>query len=100
MQVHFHEHEAAEWAYSKKTPLPPPVKGVSISASYEFPPYSKQVEWCDGETDYGGGRIKQLNLTQTTLEMTLEGSHTFFVDFETDDLTYGNIREFLMDGRD
>jgi len=97
IQVSFQETPDPEMDYSKKKlTLPPPVKYIGFSACYEFPPFSISVEWCDGEDDYGGESIRNLELTETKLNLILENNYRFEVSFKTDDITFQNIKSFLL----
>ena len=59
IQASFQENPDPDVDYSKKIcPLPPPMKYILFSASYEFPPFTTSVEWCDGNDDYGSDSIK------------------------------------------
>ena len=95
-QAFFQEYPDPEIDYSiKKTPMPEPIKSVGFSASYEFPPHTAKVEWCDGE-DWGGGEaIKKLHLTDTEFTLLLINGDSFHVKFVTDDVTFKNIKQFL-----
>ncbi|MEH6814750.1 MAG: hypothetical protein V7677_19625 [Motiliproteus sp.] len=97
VQVSFQEEPDPDIDYSKKNcPLPPPTKSVCFSACYEFPPCDTTVEWCDGE-DYDGGKsIKEVVLTKTSLKVVLENEFRIDVNFQTDDITFKNIQNFLV----
>jgi len=97
VQVHFQEHSDPDIDYSKKNQIPPPIKGVTISANYEFPPYDSLVEWCDGEDYNGGLKIKKIELTKTSLTLVLENQFNINVSFKTDDITFKKIQIFLLD---
>ena len=97
INVSFREHSDPEVDYSKKNfKFPPPVKGVFFSASYEFPPYATKVDWCDGEHEDGGEAMKEIELTKNSLKMVLKNNYSFNVSFETDDITFQNIKSFLI----
>ena len=96
INVSFREHPDPEVDYSKKNfQFPPPVKGVFFSANYEFPPYTTYVDWCNGNEEDGGESIKEIELTKTSLKMVLKNNFSFNIGFETDDLTFKNIKSFL-----
>ena len=96
INVSFQEYPDPEIDYSKKNfELPPSVKGVFFSANYEFPPYTTHVDWCDGEEEDGGESIKEIELTKTSLKMVLKNNYSFNIGFETDDITFQNIKSFL-----
>ncbi len=96
IHVSFQEYPDPEFVYSKKNfQLPPLMKGVFFSVNYEFPPCSTQVSWCDGKEEDGGESIKEIELTKTLLKMVLKNNDSFSIDFETDDLTFQNIKSFL-----
>ena len=96
-QVSFREEPEPELDYSKKNcPLPPPIKSVTFSVNYEFPPCTTTVEWCDGE-DYDGGEcIKKIELTETSLTVLLENDLSIIVNFQTDEVTFKSISDFLI----
>ncbi len=97
IQVSFQEFPDPDIDYSnKKFTMPPPIKGVSISANYEFPPGNTGVEWCDGEEYNGGEEIREATLTNTSLKMVLKNGYRFDISFKTDDITLKNIRKFLL----
>jgi hypothetical protein len=99
--VHFYEYSDSEIDYSKNTiTMPSPIRGVTLSANYEFPPYDIMVEWCDGEDYDGGKKIRKIKLTDSSLRMTLENNYSFDISFKTDDITYRNIETFLVGNDD
>ena len=76
IQVSFQEHPDPKVDYSKKNwKLHPPIKSVSFSANYEFPPCSTVVDWCDGEEDDGRESIKEIELSNILL---LKRSNNFY----------------------
>jgi hypothetical protein len=97
VQVIFQEEPDPEIDYSKKKiPLLPPIKYVMFSASYEFPPYEINVEWCDGK-DYDGMKlIKEVVVSKTELKVVLEDGSRINIEFNTDRITFGNIKRFLL----
>jgi len=97
VQVYFQEYPDPDIDYTKKNQLPPPIKSVSISANYEFPPYDSLVEWCDGEEYDGREKIKKIELTKTSLKLVLENQFIIDVSFKTDDITFKKIQNFLLD---
>ena len=97
VQIGFYEYCDDEVDYSKRNaPLPPPIKGITISANYEFPPYDLEVEWCDEEGYDGGCKIKELDLTEKSIRVVLDNQIGFDIEFNTDKVTYKNIRDFLL----
>jgi hypothetical protein len=97
IQVSFQEKPDPEIDYGKKNHLlPPPIKYIGFSACYEFPPFTTSVDWCDGENDDGGELIKKIELTETSLKLVLENNYSFEVNFKTDDITFQNIKSFLL----
>ena len=98
VQVSFQEKPDPGVDYGKKNSgLPPPIKCIDISVSYEFPPYTPTVHWCDGE-DFGGGQsIKNLELSETRLKISLEKDIHVNVEFNTDEATFKDIKRFLTD---
>jgi len=100
VQVTFQENPEPDIDYSKKdSPLPSPMKYISISANYEFSP-NKAVEWCDGEEFDGGGDIRELTLTKSLLELVLVNGVSFAVSFNINETTFQNIKSFLLSGND
>ncbi len=96
INVSFQEYPDPEINYSKKSvELPPLVKNIFFSASYEFPPCEIRVEWCDGEEEDGGQLIRNIELTKTLLKVVLKNNYSFNINFETDDITFQNIKTFL-----
>ena len=97
VQVTFQEESDPEIDYSKTNySLPPPIKSVTFSANYEFPPCDITVEWCDGEEYDGGKSIKAIELTKTSLKMVLENGFRIDVTFRIDEITFRNIHRFLI----
>ena len=96
INVSFQEYPDPEIDYSeKKFELPPSVKGVFFSVNYEFPPSQIKVDWCDGEEENGGKSIKEIELTNTSLNIVLSNNDSFNIKFETDDVTFKNIKSFF-----
>ena len=98
VQVHFQAFPFSDIDYGKKNaPLPPPIKSLGFSVNYEFD-IDIQVEWCDGEEDYGRFGIKKLDLTNKKITVLLENDYLITVKFNTDDITYKKIHRFLSNG--
>ena len=96
INVSFQENPDPEVDYGKKSvQFPPPVIGIFFSANYECPPYSIHVDWCDGKEEDGGELINEIVLTKTSLKMVLKNNYSFDIGFETDDITFQNIKLFL-----
>ncbi|WP_299667865.1 hypothetical protein [uncultured Psychromonas sp.] len=96
INVSFQEYPDPEIDYTKKKfDLPPSVKGIFFSVNYEFPPSQIKVDWCDGEEESGGELIIDIELTKTSLKIVLSNNYSFNVSFETDDVTFQNIKSFL-----
>ncbi|WP_057831331.1 hypothetical protein [Colwellia sp. TT2012] len=96
IQVSFQEYPDPEVDYNKSDfQLPPSVKRIFFSANYEFPPCATHVDWCDGEEEDGGELIKEIELTNRSLKMTLKNNYSFNVSFKTDDITFQKIKCFL-----
>ncbi len=96
IQVLFQEYPYPQIDYSKKNWTLPPIKSVSFSASYEFPPFSTFVDWCDGKEEDGGALIKEIQLTKTLMRLKLNNNISFEVTFKTDDITFEKIERFLL----
>ncbi|BCE02000.1 hypothetical protein [Marinicellulosiphila megalodicopiae] len=97
IQVSFQEYPDPDLDYSKV--MPPPIKGIVFSANYEFPPCDTLVEWCDGEGYDGGQKIKEINLTKTSLNLVTRNGNVFDVKFQTDDVTFENIQNFVLSSK-
>ncbi len=97
VQLIFQEEPDPEFDYSKENqPIPPLTKYVMISANYEFPPCDATVEWSDGD-DYDGMKlIKDIELTKARIKMVLENGCQIDVRYKTDDITFNNIKKFLL----
>lgn len=96
INVSFQEYPDPEIDYTKKKfELPPSVKGVFFSVNHEFPPSQIKVDWCDGEEESGGELIIDIELTKTSLKIVLSNNYSFNVSFETDDVTFQNIKSFF-----
>ncbi len=95
VQVHFQEYPDPDIDYGKKNaPLPPPIKSLGFSANYEFGS-DIEVSWCDGEEDYGGLAIKNIDLSINNISVLLEDDTLIKVKFSTDKITYKKIHHFL-----
>jgi len=96
IQVTFQEFSDPDIDCSKKYfKIPPPIKYLSFSINYEFPPCRIIVEWCDGKKYDERNKIENIHLTKTSLKMILANGFSFDIDFKTDDLTFKNIKTFL-----
>lgn len=96
INVSFQEHPDPAIDYSKRDfELPPSVKGVFFSANTTPSLSEINVDWCDGKEESGGELIKKIELTKTSLKVTLTNNDSFDVSFETDDNTFQDIKSFL-----
>ena len=96
VQVTLQEESDPEIDYSKKnSPIPPLMKYILFSANYEFPPCDITVEWSDGK-EWGGGLIENIDLTRTSLNVTLNNELRIDVIFETDESTFLDMSRFLI----
>jgi hypothetical protein len=96
VQVVFQEYPDPDLGSSKTNMPITAIKNIVISASYELPPYEPQLEWCDGEEWGGGVAIKEFTLTTKSIKIVLKNSTSIDVNFKTNDITFQNIKRFLL----
>ena len=97
INLSFQEYPDPDIDYSNKNyELPLSVKGIFFSANNDDSSYNVNVDWCDGEEESEGQSIKEIELNKTSLQITLKNNDSFDVDFEIDDLTFHNIKSFLI----
>lgn len=73
-QIHFDED-------SEDDSFNPSKYYVHISMNYEFPPFTPTVEWFDGSESGGGADIVNYNLKKDSLQLWLNNSMSFYIDF-------------------
>ena len=97
VQVTLQEEADQDIDYGKKnSPLPPPMKYIQFSANYELLPYDITVEWSDGKEWGGGELIENIDLSRTSLNVTLNNGLRIDVIFETDESTFLDMSRFLI----
>ncbi len=96
IQVTFQEYADPDLGSTVVSTSLPPYKYILLSANYEFPPYTTNVEWINGADDWDGDSIREIDLTRTKLKLILEDGCSIEVSFQTDDITYQNISSFLL----
>ncbi len=76
-------------------PIKPSKYYFHISVNYEFPPIIPSIEWFDGKESDGGANILNYKLNRNSLQLWLDNSTSFDINFEIEDTLFNSINKFI-----